>query len=99
MPKPGGLMRSRLLVFFALLLASAIAVVELRHESRASFARLQALQAERDALNTEWGQLLLEEATWSQHRRIDAVARARLTMDMPHPDRIRAVRLEGEGGP
>ena len=69
-------------------LAMAMLVVALRHESRLLFAQLQTLRGERDALNTEWGQLLLEEGTWSEHRRIEEMARTRLNMHIPGRDRI-----------
>lgn len=77
------------LVFLALAgLVSAIAVIEIRHESRLHFAELQRLHNERDALNTEWEQLLLEEGAWSQHGRIEQVARTRLGMKMPGREQI-----------
>ena len=44
---------------------------------------MQALQAQRDALNVEWGQLLLEEGAWSQHRRVELLARTRIGMSVP----------------
>lgn len=69
-------------------LMAAIAVVALRHESRRLFGQLQSLRAERDALNTGWGQLLLEEGTWSEHRRIEQIARTKLDMHVPGGDRI-----------
>lgn len=76
------------------LLISAIAVVELRHESRRLYTELARLQAERDALNVEWGKLLLEEGAWSQHRRIEALARVRLGMDLPEAGRIVVIRVK-----
>lgn len=85
-------MSSRLLVLAAAVLVASILVVELRHHSRSLFAQLQSLRAERDALNTEWGQLLLEEGTWSEHRRIEQLARARLDMSIPGRDRIVVLR-------
>lgn len=75
------------LAALAVLLVS-ILVVDLRHQSRVLFGELQTLRAERDALNTEWGQLLLEEGTWSEHRRIEQIARTRLDMTIPGRDRI-----------
>jgi cell division protein FtsL len=72
---------------------SAVAVVELRHESRTLYAQLQKLQHERDGLNVEWGQLLLEEGAWSQQRRIEAVARAQLGMELPNAQQIRVLSL------
>ncbi|MFL6622628.1 MAG: cell division protein FtsL [Sulfurifustaceae bacterium] len=73
-------------------MGSAMLVIETRHQSRMLFAELQGARAERDALDTEWGQLLLEEGTWSEHRRVEAVARTRLDMMLPGRDRIVVVR-------
>jgi len=74
-------------------MVSAMAVVELRHESRMLYAQLQKLQQERDALNVEWGQLLLEEGAWSQHRRVESVARAQLGMELPNPQHVHVLAL------
>jgi cell division protein FtsL len=80
---------ARRVIFLAIaVLTIAILVVALRHQSRVLFAQLQTLRAERDALNTEWGQLLLEEGTWSEHRRIEQMARTQLDMRIPGRDRI-----------
>ncbi|MBI3899173.1 MAG: cell division protein FtsL [Gammaproteobacteria bacterium] len=85
MPKP-------LLLLSLAVLASAMFVIEERHQSRQLFAQLQKLQGERDSLNTEWGQLLLEEGTWSEHRRVETAARLQLDMNTPARDRIVVVR-------
>ncbi len=82
----------RLVVLLAAVLATSLVVVQMRHESRMRFAELQEQQADRDALNVEWGQLLLEEGAWSQHRRVEAMARTRLGMNTPDPARIHVVR-------
>ena len=80
-------------------LVSSIAVVELRHNSRILFAELQTLQTERDELNIEWGKLLLEEGAWSQHRRIEQMARQRLDMSTPESAGIRVVRVAPDPAP
>lgn len=72
-------------------LASAIAVVRVRHESRALFAELERLSAERDRLNIEWNQLQLEQSSWSNHGFVERVARERLGMDFPDPRTIEIV--------
>lgn len=92
-------MPKRLILLLAGVMAVSIAVVQTRQESRELFAELQVRQAERDALNIEWGKLLLEEATWSQHRRVEALARSRLNMSTPDAAHIRVVRLTGEAKP
>jgi len=87
-------MPRRIIILFAAVVLVSIIVVQLRHESRQRFSELQAQQAERDALNIEWGKLLLEEGAWSQHRRIEMMARKRLDMDTPDASSIRVVRMK-----
>lgn len=72
-------------------LASAIAVVRARHESRTLFVELERLNAERDALNIEWGQRQLEQSAWSNHGFVERVASDRLHMMLPKPDEVRIV--------
>jgi cell division protein FtsL len=67
---------------------TAMLVIHARHQSRLLFSELQVVRAEGDELNTEWGQLLLEEGTWSEHRRVEAMAHTRLDMNIPGRDRI-----------
>ena len=89
-------MSNRLVLLILVALGSAMLVIEKRHESRQLFAQLQGLRAERDGLNTEWEQLLLEEGTWSEHRRVELMARTRLDMNIPGRDRIVVVRPVAE---
>ncbi len=92
-------MPRRLVILFAAVIVVSMAVVQTRHESRQLFAQLQVQQAERDALNVEWGKLLLEEGAWSQHRRIENMARSRLAMDTPEAADIRVVRVLPDTAP
>lgn len=92
-------MPRRLAILFAAVIVVSMAVVQTRHESRQRFAQLQAQQVERDALNIEWGKLLLEEGAWSQHRRIENMARDRLAMDTPEAADIRVVRVLPDSAP
>jgi cell division protein FtsL len=85
-------MSRRFIFLAASLIAISMIVIETRHKSRLLFAELQSVRGERDALNIEWGQLLLEEGTWSEHRRVEAMARTRLDMSIPGRDRIVVVR-------
>ena len=62
---------------------SAMALVYTRHESRKLFIELEQLTAERDALNIEWGQLQIEQSTWSTHARIERVAMEELSLSRP----------------
>lgn len=72
-------------------LASAIAVVRARHESRALFVELEWLSAERDALNITWGQDQLEQGSWSNPAIVERVAADRRQMVFPRPDDVEIV--------
>ena len=72
-------------------LASAVAVVRARHESRALFVELEHLSAQRDALNISWSQLQLEQSAWSNHGFVESVAAKRRGMVFPKPDEVRIV--------
>lgn len=75
-----------------LLLGSAIAVVWSKHEARSMFIQLQGMNAERDALDIEWGQLKLEQSAWATHGRVEQTARADLQMVIPRPNEVRLVK-------
>ncbi|MEO8671509.1 MAG: cell division protein FtsL [Tahibacter sp.] len=83
-------------VAFALLLlanlASAVAVVYQRHESRNLFVELTRLANERDEMNFEYGRLQLEQSTWAEPNRIEQVARGQLGMASPLPGGIIVIR-------
>lgn len=82
-------------VVFALaacVFASALGVVAAKHQSRQLFIELEALKAERDELNIEWGKLTLEQATWATPTRVERIARDRLEMTPPPAERIVIVR-------
>ena len=68
---------------------SAIAIVYTKHESRKLFVELEELTTERDALNIEWGQLQIEQSTWSTHARVESLAREEIGMGEPRPDQLR----------
>jgi cell division protein FtsL len=76
------------IVLAALVFASAVGVVVARHEARQAFIEYQAELKERDALNLEWTQLQLEQATWATQGRIETTALERLGMIRLGPDRI-----------
>jgi cell division protein FtsL len=79
-------------VIFGLMLAavigSAIALVYARHENRRMFYAFERLNAERDELNIEWGQLQLEQSTWADSSRVEQVATRELGMSFPTPKDI-----------
>ena len=87
-------MRKQLALLTVAIVACALTVIELRHRNRMLFAELQTVTHERDALNTEWGQLLLEQGAWSEQRRVEETARARLGMALPSGDQVVVVRVD-----
>lgn len=72
-------------------LASALAVVQAKHENRRLFADLQLLSVERDQLEVDWSRLQLEQSTWSAHARVEQLARKQMAMRRPQPAEIRSV--------
>jgi cell division protein FtsL len=73
-------------------IATAIACVYARHESRKQFTALQVLIAERDTLEVEWGRLQIEQSTWSTHSRVERLARRKMKMRNPAPAEIMVVQ-------
>ncbi len=84
--------RAVLLLLGALVLMSALAVVYVKFQSRVLFADLQALQADADRMNIEWGQLQLEQSTKLAHGEVEHLARQRLAMIMPSSEQVVVIR-------
>jgi cell division protein FtsL len=91
-------MSSRQLAAFALpllwaaTLASAAGAIYCKHQSRTLFIELEALNARRDQLQIEWGQLQLEQSAWSTHAFVERVASSRLNMAIPPASAVRIVK-------
>ena len=71
-----------------LVLISALLLVYSKHQSRKLFVEVQQLNYQVDDLNTEWGRLQLEQSAWSDHGRIERIARLKLSMVMPESDEV-----------
>lgn len=71
------------LLLLATVVASAIGVVYARQQDRILFGALTQLTREQDDLNTEFGRLELEQATWAEPNRIEQIARGQLGMVNP----------------
>lgn len=70
---------------------SALCVVNVRHQHRIAYASFQSEESQRDALNDEWGRLLIEENLWSFPHRIERDAGKLLSMRAPQQDELRYV--------
>ena len=68
--------------------ASAVELVLCRHQSRRLFVELQSLHEVKQGLDQEWGQLLLEQATWGAELRVEQIANDQLSMVMPSPGQV-----------
>lgn len=71
-----------------LVLLSALVLVYTKHESRKLFVEVQQLNYQIDELDTEWARLQLEQSAWSEHGRIEKIARSKLSMVMPDKDEV-----------
>ena len=72
-------------------LGSATGAVWCKHRAREMFIELEALNARRDNLEIEWGQLQLEQSAWSTHAFVERVASTKLHMAMPPPKEIEII--------
>ena len=72
-------------------LASAAGAIYCKHRARELFVQLERLNAQRDNLEIEWGQLQLEQSAWSTHAFVENVAGTKLKMAMPPPKEIELV--------
>ena len=90
-------MTSRGLLFIAVpvlwlaVLGSAAGAVWCKHRSREMFVELESLNAQRDNLEIEWGQLQLEQSAWSTHAFVERVASTKLHMATPPPKQIEII--------
>ncbi len=72
-------------------LGSAAGVIYCKHRARERFVELEQLNARRDNLEIEWGQLQLEQSAWSTQAFVERVASTKLHMAMPPPKEIEII--------
>jgi cell division protein FtsL len=72
-------------------LGSAAGAIYCKHRAREMFVELEQLNARRDNLEIEWGQLQLEQSAWSTQAFVERVATTKLHMAMPPPKEIEIV--------
>ena len=81
-----------LVSLWLLVIASAIGVVYSTYLSRQLFNELESLKREENELQVQWGQLLLEQSTWSGQVRVERLAKKKLNMHSPDPAAITMVK-------
>ncbi|OGT71400.1 MAG: cell division protein FtsL [Gammaproteobacteria bacterium RIFCSPLOWO2_02_FULL_57_10] len=82
------------LVLLTLLLISGVSVIYTTFKNRYLLNELQQLKNERNELQVQWGQLLIEQSTFSLEGRIERKAIDELQMVVPDFSEIVMVRYE-----
>lgn len=87
--------RQRKLVIVLLLacILSALAVVQMSHLNRQLTIQQELNYTQRDQLDTEWRNLLLEQRALAEHSRVEEIARRQLNMQRPAGNRDITVTL------
>jgi cell division protein FtsL len=83
------------LLLLAVLVVCALSLVTSRHQARKLFVELEREQERAHAYETEYGQLQLEQSTWSMPARVEKIAREQLKMQIPGPGRVESVPAGG----
>lgn len=75
-----------LLIYFILLLVvlSAFSVIYFTHLNRQTTSKIEVLLTERDGLENEWRNLLLEQNSLAEHSAIESKAEKQLNMARPN---------------
>ncbi len=76
-------------VLAVVLVVCALALIQSQHRARVYFVELERLKKEARGLDEQWGQLQLEQSTWADPARVDALARSRLGLVAPVHERVR----------
>lgn len=82
-----------MLLLACVVLANAIVVVYTSHVTRKYVSQWDQMLQERDKLDIEWRNLLLEEQSLSEHSRITRIASKELKMNRPQPKEEIVVRV------
>lgn len=81
------------LVLLVLIFASAMGVVFTTHHTRQAVTEKDQALVERERLDNEWRNLLLEETALAEHSRVQAVAKQELEMKRPESDKEVIIHL------
>ena len=75
---------------------SSLVIINVRHQHRLAYLAYQTQESDRDALNDEWGQLLVEENLWASAHRVEKHAGERLSMRAPKKEEVKIVGHESD---
>ncbi|CAM2745620.1 MULTISPECIES: cell division protein FtsL [Vibrio] len=82
------------LVLLILIFASAMGVVFTTHHTRQAISEKDQAFMERDRLDNEWRNLILEETALAEHSRVQELAQKDLEMKRPDADKEVVVNLK-----
>ncbi|GIU51766.1 cell division protein FtsL [Shewanella sp. KT0246] len=83
-----------ILLMSVVVLVNAVGVVYTSHATRKLTSQMDHLLQERDRLDIEWRNLLLEEQSKSEHSRVTRIATKDLKMMRPLPKEEVVIRLQ-----
>jgi len=83
-----------IMVLLLFVLVSGVSVVYTTFKSRALLNQLQQLKTQRNELQVQWGQLLIEQSTFSLESRVERKATEELAMTVPKISEIVMVQYE-----
>ena len=83
----------RVLLFIAVIV-SALAVILSSHHNRQQNIALEQLMRQKDDLDVEWRNLVLEQRALTEHNRIEALVEKHLDMQRPCVDDEVVVRIK-----
>lgn len=76
------------LLLAIIVMLSGLAVVYTADLNRRLFMELQTIQNNQGQIRQEYGNLLLEQSTWSTEARMESLAQQRLNMSIPPTSKI-----------
>ena len=85
-----------LVMLLVAVLGSGLSIVYTTHQSRFAFNELQELKVQSNQLETEWGQLLIEQSTFGVEGRIAQKAAEQLQLQVPELSKIVMVEYDRE---
>ena len=85
------------LTLLCALVVCALSLVTSRHDARRLFVELEREQGRARQLETEYGQLQLEQSTWGMPARVEKIARENLRMQLPPAARVEIVDTATKG--
>lgn len=81
------------LILLVLIFSSAMGVVFTTHHTRQAITEKDQALVERERLDNEWRNLLIEETALAEHSRVQAIARSDLEMTRPESDKEVIINL------